>query len=171
MKTTNVEIKARSVEINRLREILKSRDADFKGTHHQIDTYFRVPVGRLKLREDESEMQLIFYRRGDQAQPKLADVSLYETGRDQDLKMVLTNAFGVLSVVDKIREIYFINNVKFHLDDVRGLGTFMEIEAIDTDGSLDLETLTRQCKEYRELLGIQDDALLTGSYGDMILVS
>lgn len=169
MKATLVEIKARSNENDRLRVILKSRNADFKGVHHQIDTYFRVPEGRLKLREDQNQMELIFYRRADQVASKRSDVCLYRTGTDESLKATLTAAFGVLAVVDKQREISFIGNVKFHLDEVRGLGSFMEIEAIDETGRVGVEKLREQCEGYKELLGIADEDLLTGSYSDMVL--
>ncbi len=55
MTQINVEIKARCDELDRLRNILKELRADFKGTDHQIDTYFRVPSGRLKVREGDIE--------------------------------------------------------------------------------------------------------------------
>ena len=69
MTHVNVEIKARCDELDRIRNILKELRADFKGTDHQIDTYFRVPSGRLKLREGNIENYLIFYEREDQEGP------------------------------------------------------------------------------------------------------
>lgn len=98
-----------------------------------------------------------------------SNVSLYRAPGNTDLEMTLTNAFGVLAAVDKIREIYFIGNVKFHLDDVKGLGSFMEIEAIDCDGSIGDTELALQCEKFRKLLGVNDADLLAGSYGDMVL--
>lgn len=76
MSDINVEIKARRPDPERIRAILRSRDTEFKGTDHQIDTYFKVPAGRLKLREGNIENALIFYSRPDQAGPKEAEVSL-----------------------------------------------------------------------------------------------
>ncbi len=61
---------------------------------------------------------------------------------------------GIKAVVDKQRKIYFIANVKFHFDDVQGLGTFVEVEAIDRDGSYDIDTLKRQCDKYFRFFGL-----------------
>jgi len=77
MNILNIEIKARTDNVDRIRDILENEDADFKGTDHQIDTYFNVPEGRLKLREGNIENNLIFYRRSDDKQPTKSDVQLY----------------------------------------------------------------------------------------------
>ena len=68
----------------------------------------------------------------------------------------------------KAREIFFIENVKFHLDTVKGLGTFVEIEAIDRDGSIGQDKLLAQCEHYISLFGIKDEDLLEKSYSDMV---
>lgn len=169
MQHLNVEIKARCANADAIRAILKSRHADAKGTDHQIDTYFNVPKGRLKLREGNIENALIFYERPDQAGPKQSNIVLHETTPDSDLKAVLTAALGVKVVVDKQREISFIDNVKFHLDTVAGLGSFVEIEAIDADGSIGRARLLAQCQEYLALFGIKDADLVEGSYSDLLL--
>ncbi len=167
----NVEIKAKCSDQERVRHMLKSHNADFRGVDHQIDTYFKVPNGRLKLREGNIENYLIFYEREDKEGPKQSKVILYKTEPDSSLKEVLTKSLGILAVVDKQREIYFIDNVKFHLDNVQNLGTFMEIEAIDTTGNISKEKLLEQCNHYLELFGTQESDLLKNSYSDQILKS
>lgn len=169
MEHLNIEIKARCADADAIRAILRSRKADAKGTDHQIDTYFNVPAGRLKLREGNIENALIFYERPDQAGPKQSTIVLHETTPHSDLKAVLTAALGVKVTVDKSREISFIGNVKFHVDVVAGLGSFVEIEAIDADGSIGRERLLAQCQEYVELFGIKDTDLVEGSYSDLLL--
>ena len=72
-------------------------------------------------------------------------------------------------MVDKRRRIYFIDNVKFHFDTVEGLGTFVEVEAIDKDGSIGKEKLQAQCDAYAALLGITAEDFCSVSYSDMIL--
>jgi len=165
----NVEIKARCNEHDKIRDFLKSRGADFKGTDHQVDTYFKVNNGRLKLREGNIENYLIFYERENKEGPKQSNVNLFKTPSKSSLKDILTRAFGVLIVVDKKREIYFIENVKFHLDTVKDLGTFMEIEAIDSDGSIGKEKLLEQCNNYLKLFSISEDDLVSVSYSDLLL--
>jgi len=169
MEHLNIEIKAKSENHREIRKILRSRNAEFKGLDHQIDTYFNVPFGRLKLREGNIENYLIQYNRQDKEGPKQSDVALYKPLQESSLKEILTKSLGVLVVVDKQREIYFIDNVKFHLDYVKDLGTFVEIEAIDKIPSIGEEKLLEQCNFYMNLLKIQKRDLISVSYSDLLL--
>lgn len=169
MALLNIEIKAVCKDQNRIREILKSKKADFRGIDHQIDTYFKVNYGRLKLREGKIENYLIHYMREDKDGPKQSDVMLFKTESNSELKEILTKALGILVVVDKIREIYFIDNVKFHIDIVEELGTFIEIEAIDKNGSIGNEKLLEQCNSYLDLFKVSANELISGSYSDLLL--
>lgn len=169
MEALNIEIKARSGNLGHIRSILQADGADFKGTDHQIDTYFKVPNGRLKLREGSIENNLIHYQRENKQGPKQSEVSLFKSMPGSSLKQVLTKANGILAVVDKQREIYFIGNVKFHLDTVQSLGTFVEIEAIDTDGSIGTERLLEQCNAYLKRFNIADADLVSVSYSDLLM--
>ena len=166
----NIEIKARCDAPQTIRTILNDCSAEFKGTDHQIDTYFEVSRGRLKLRQGNIENSLIFYDRSDTAGPKRADVALYRTEGPGGAQLhdVLTGAMETRIVVDKQREIYFIDNVKFHIDTVQGLGNFVEIEAIDETGHLGIEKLRTQCDYYIALLAIQPEDLINTSYSDLL---
>ena len=170
MSIQNVEIKARASNQEFIRQILRERDADFKGIDHQIDTYFRVSSGRLKLREGNIENNLIHYHRKDTGGPKGSEIMLYPCESDSSaLKKILTNAMGVLVVVDKKREIYFIDNVKFHIDSVTSLGSFVEIEAIDMGESIGNERLQKQCEYYISLFNISDADMVASSYSDLLM--
>lgn len=164
----NIEIKARCDDLGAIRAILHEEDADFVGEDHQVDTYFRVPSGRLKLREGTIERSLIHYERPDQAGPKPSDVTRYEPGAPEELKSVLVAALNVWVIVEKRREIYFIDNVKFHLDRVEGIGTFVEIEAIGRDASAEPAALRAQCEAYMERFNLAPDALVADSYSDLL---
>jgi len=169
MSILNVEIKARCNQSEKIKSILESRNAIYKGVDHQVDTYFKAAEGRLKLREGNIENTLIHYLRPNQAGPKQSQVSLYHPKPDSTLKTVLSKAIGILTVVDKHRAIYFIDNVKFHVDVVKGLGDFVEIEAIDKDGSIGQEKLLEQCNFYLKLFEIDAGDLIDRSYSDMIM--
>jgi predicted adenylyl cyclase CyaB len=169
MPHINIEIKARTTGPDSIREILKINNADFIGVDHQVDTYFKVDSGRLKLREGNVENHLIYYERENTKGPKKSSVMLYKNNPDSNLKEMLAKSLGVLSVIDKHREFYFINNVKFHLDSVVGLGTFVEIEAVDKEGTIGNEKLLEQCNYYLELLLISKEDLIATSYGDLLL--
>jgi predicted adenylyl cyclase CyaB len=164
-----VEIKARCDDHDRIRSFLTSRRAVFRGTDRQVDTYFKVNHGRLKLREGTIENFLVCYDRANTPSPKRSDVILFKSDPGSSLKAILTRALGVLVVVEKVREISFIDNVKFHVDVVSGLGTFVEIEAIDSDGSIDETSLRDQCHGYLTELGIADRDLVSVSYSDLLL--
>jgi adenylate cyclase, class 2 len=163
-----IEIKARCAQPEKIRQILEARQARFAGTDHQVDTYFNATNGRLKLREGNIENTLIHYRRPNQAGPKNSQVTLFKPPPGSTLKALLCAAIGVRIVVDKMRRIYFMENVKIHLDEVQQLGTFLEIEAIDETGSLGLEKLDRQCRYFMDLFGVKDEDLVQVSYSDMM---
>ncbi len=165
----NIEIKARCSDQDKIRNILHSHHADFKGIDHQIDTYFKSNNGRLKLREGNIENFLVFYERENTEGPKQSNVILFKSAPGSTLKEALRQSLGIVTVVDKQREIYFIENVKFHLDTVKDLGTFVEIEAIDTDGSIGREKLLEQCNHYLKLFEIKNEDLLNNSYSDQLL--
>ena len=169
MPHINIEIKARCSNQNKIRQILLSENADSRGTDHQIDTYFNVPNGRMKLREGTIENNLIYYNRPDQAGPKQSDVELFKSEPNSSLKQLLTSALGQKVVVDKQREIYFIGNVKFHVDTVKDLGTFVEIEAIGTEPQMDQPFLLKQCQQYLDRFEIEEKDLVEVSYSDLLL--
>ncbi len=164
-----VEIKARCSDAAYIRATLQAKNARFHGRDHQVDTYFQTPHGRLKLREGNIENNLIHYHRNNQAGPKLSEVTLHSVSNSQTLKAVLMAGMEVLTVIDKHRDIYFINNVKFHIDEVKELGAFVEIEAIDMDGSLGKKKIKEQCEYYLQVLGIPEEDLIEVSYSDLLL--
>ncbi|MBL7726420.1 MAG: class IV adenylate cyclase [Dinghuibacter sp.] len=166
--TINVEIKARCTDPERVRRFLNSQHARFVGTDHQCDTYFNTFSGRLKLREGNIENNLIYYERDNQAGPKTSVFILTPVAEPKPLKDSLTNSLGIFKVVKKKREIYFIENVKFHIDEVEPLGTFVEIEACNKNTPFTREALQKQCEMYMNEMGILPVHLLTHSYSDMI---
>ncbi len=169
MKVINVEIKALCKDPARIRAILGKKNAAFIGMDRQVDTYFNSASGRLKLREGTIENNLVWYRRPDQAGPKTSHCLLHRTGQDPHLKDILDRAMGVMVVVDKQREIYFIDNIKIHIDQVLGLGSYVEIEAQSEEGVLSEEILHGQCTRLMEELGIPAGDLVKDSYSDLLM--
>lgn len=169
MAILNVEIKAKCRYPKRIRKLLTERNAIFKGTDKQKDTYFKVSNGRLKMREGNIEYNLIYYNREDISGPKRSDVLYYHPRREDLIKQQLQKSIGTLVIVNKSREIYFIDNIKFHIDEVDELGSFVEIEAIDKDGNIGAEKLHIQCEEYLNLFNIKQEDLIINSYSDMLL--
>lgn len=169
MNSKNIEFKARVAELESFENHLKTLSPRFVGLDHQIDTYFNVQQGRLKLREGNIENALIHYHRANTADAKLSDIILYHHKPDPALKAILQLHMGVKAVVDKKRRIYFINNIKFHFDEVKGLGTFLEVEVIDQDGSLAIEDMKRDCDHYFHFFNLTQQHLVDRSYSDLIM--
>lgn len=167
MKHLNFEFKARLNDEQRVREALKRLHARFIGTDHQIDTYFRVPSGRLKVREGRLENALIFYRRSDIRRARQSAVEMMLLPRRNSIRAILERALGKLAVVDKRREIYFVKNVKIHLDRVRQLGNFLEVEAISRTG--DAKKIRSQARQFQKLFGVTAKDIFAESYSDLIL--
>ncbi len=172
MNILNIEIK---IKVNNSKEIeaaLLEKNAQYIGEDHQIDTYFKIPRGRLKLREGNIENSLILYQREETKNLKKSVVKLQKLGKENTgLKDILTNLFGVFKVVDKRRKIFFIDNVKFHIDTVKGLGKYVEIEAISSDKKYNETELTAQCDAYIDYLKLDRNAFIDKSYSDLVVDS
>ncbi|MFX1285814.1 MAG: class IV adenylate cyclase [Promethearchaeota archaeon] len=169
----NIEFKAKCSNTGKIKKILISRNADYKGTDYQVDTYFKVNSGRMKIREGTIENALIYYERIDTRKPKQSNVSLFplNSNSSSSLKEILTKSLGVLVIVEKKRAIYYIENVKFHVDTIENLGSFIEVEAIDHEGIIGIEKLQEQCHFYLELIGVSEEDLISSSYSDLVLQS
>ena len=163
------EIKAYCNNPEAIEKYLLENSATYKGIDHQIDTYFNVPNGRLKLRQGTIESNLIQYNRIEVKDVKKSEVKLFQVVQNHtDLYEVLKTALDVKTVVDKKRKIFFIGNVKFHIDEVAKLGSFVEIEAIGEKGVSDEQELQRQCDYYIKALKINKDDFIDASYSDLI---
>jgi predicted adenylyl cyclase CyaB len=170
MAHINIEIKAKCFHPEMVEAFLLANGARFIGLDHQKDTYFHVPAGRLKLRQGNIEKSLIFYQRPDQQGPKQSDFSLSPIADGPATEQLLEKALGIKVIVEKHRRIFFIDNVKFHLDEVPGLGSFVEIEAGNVaDPSLTIDSLRQQCDHYMQAFGISESDLIHHSYSDMLL--
>lgn len=165
----NLEIKAKCFHPQKVEAFLLSANARFVGTDHQTDVYFNCPNGRLKLRKGNIENNLIFYDRPNQKGPKQSNFQLTPVADAEAMQQLLTAAFGVKVLVEKKRRIYYINNVKVHLDELTGLGNFVEIEAGNLiDPSKTIDELTEQCTMLMEAFGIEQQHLIDKSYSDMV---
>jgi adenylate cyclase class IV len=171
MERKSIEIKAICSDLNRIEKILVENEAEFLGIDHQIDTYFKVQNGRMKLREGNIENYLIHYLKPNQEGPKKSIITIYKNTPQSTLKKLLETSLGVLTVIDKERKIYFIDNVKFHLDKVENIGTFIEIEALDKMDLFSELDLKNQCEKYMDLFEIKDSNLVSHSYSDLALNS
>lgn len=163
----NVELKARYPDHDSARRILRELGARPGGTERQIDTYYATRKGRLKLREIEGRgSELIHYRRVEDGSRRECRYLLYRHAPSETLKELLASALEVLCTVRKTREVYHLGEVKFNLDDVVGLGRFIEFEVrADASG---MERAQKRLDELRGRFGIGEDQVVLCSYSDMV---
>jgi homotetrameric cytidine deaminase len=165
----NVELKAHDPDPGRTLERALAAGAEEHGLLRQRDTYFAVSHGRLKLREEEpGGATLIAYERPDAASERVSDYRLVPVADPGPLRDSLAAANGIAVVVVKQRRLLLWDEtVRIHLDEVRGLGSFLELEAVAPPGS-DLTRERAQVARLREALEIPDEALRAGSYADAL---
>ena len=164
----NVELKARYPDLEAGRRIAGRLGADHVGRERQIDTYFTCPSGRLKLRESSrTGATLVWYARPDRPHAKVSHYLLADTADGPAMVTLLREAFGQGVVVDKQRDLYLWQNVRIHLDEVSGLGRFLEFEAVvGPDDPPDQSR--RKVDHLTGVFGIKPGDLLPGSYADML---
>jgi homotetrameric cytidine deaminase len=169
MPQLNVELKARDPDPARTLERALALGAEDRGELVQRDTYFGGVRGRLKLREQEpGGAELIAYERPDDPEPEVSDYTLAPVGDPEALREALDRSLGTVVVVAKRRRLLLWDGVRIHLDDVEGLGTFLEFEAVAAPGS-DLTADRAKVERLRAELAVADDALVAGGYADLLL--
>ena len=165
---TNIEIKARArnfVEIKNRAELLSDTPIEIIS---QEDTFFNIDHGRLKLRILAPDRgQLIYYERADQEGPKRSDYHIAHTSDPENLKRVLELAYGIRGIVRKTRYLFLVGQTRLHLDDVDGLGQFMELEVVLRDGQSDAEG-EEIAHRLMISLGVERSDLIEGAYMDLI---
>ena len=127
----NIEFKACLMDLAAARRIAEGVATERVGVERQVDTYFCVARGKLKLREIEGRgAWLIGYERSREVDSRPSDYRLVEIPDPRGLRETLADALGVRGVVSKVREIFLHRNVRIHLDQVEGQGDFLEFEAV-----------------------------------------
>ncbi|MDE2181167.1 MAG: class IV adenylate cyclase [candidate division NC10 bacterium] len=164
----NIELRAHCDDLGRLRERCESLGAEGQEPERQVDTYFTVSHGRLKLRESlESGAELIYYIRDDVVGARESHYELYQVEDAEGLKAMLAQALGVSVVVAKRRETFVLGNVQIHLDKVQGLGSFVELHGtVDESGELPL--VADEVQDVQRALGIDSQSLVKESYATLV---
>jgi predicted adenylyl cyclase CyaB len=162
----NLEIKCPYQSLARARNIARRIGASSKGTLRQIDTYYKVKSGRLKLREiNGRQFELIYYHRPNARSSRYSRYTIIRLEEATAVKSLFQSLFGVSVVVRKKRALFLYKNARIHVDSVERLGTFLEFEVVVNHGK-------KQARELMQFLmkefGIDQKILLGGSYSDLM---
>lgn len=139
-------------------------------TLDQKDVFFPVAHGRLKLRFiGVSRGELIWYKRADSPQARRSDYQIAYTAHPEALRLVLAGALGTLLTVKKTRVLYRVGNTRIHIDQVEGLGDFLEFEVVlgsDSEEAAAFQTANSLMKEFT----VQPEDLVGVAYFDLLAV-
>ncbi len=134
----------------------------------QEDTFFHTPQGRLKLRVLSADRgQLIYYERADSSGPRRSEYFISTTNEPQSLKTLLSASLGVRGVVQKERLLYHVGITRIHLDQVTGLGSFLELEVVLNSGESEEEGQAIAA-ELMAKLKIEPSDLVEVAYIDLL---
>jgi homotetrameric cytidine deaminase len=170
MSRVNLELKA----VDRNPEATLARcvalGATDGGDLHQTDIYFMARRGRLKLRVEQGALggELIAYGRPDALDAAESSYVLAPVAAPDELAEALDAALGTVVVVSKRRHLFLWEGVRIHLDEVGGLGSFVEFEAV-LPQSGDLATARDKLARLRAELEISEDALVAVGYSDLLI--
>jgi predicted adenylyl cyclase CyaB len=164
----NIEIKARIKSVEKLLPRARAIADDGPTEIVQDDTFFSCPNGRLKLRAfSETAGELIFYQRPDQAGPKESFYVISRTASPNTLREALSLAYGQCGRVRKHRTLFMAGRTRIHLDRVEGLGDFLELEVVLSEGET-TESGVKVAHELLARLGISPQQLIDGAYVDLL---
>ena len=164
----NIEIKARVKDFATVRlnasKIANSPLAEIL----QDDTFFKCARGRLKLRTFvDGTGILIFYQRQDAQGPKESFYELSKTNEPDSLRATLSLAYGQIGRVRKHRTLFLVGRTRVHLDEVEGLGEFVELEVEMGEEETTKEGV-REASDVMSMLGIHESELVEGAYLDLL---
>lgn len=164
----NIEVKARVGDLATLRARAVALGARHEATEQQTDRYFELDgARRVKLRTIAGgRAEMIHYTRAEDSGVRPSDYEVTPV-RDPRTSACAVPAADPLVVVRKRRQILLLENVRIHLDEVEGLGTFLELEAV-VDATHDDAVCRRQVDRLLAELGIAPDELLRVSYADLL---
>lgn len=164
----NIEIKARieSVEALALKVVAIADEGPVEIV--QDDTFFRCESGRLKLRAFSREKgELIFYRRANQRGPKESFYLVSPTSAPDTLRESLSLAYGHAGRVEKHRTLFLVGRTRVHLDRVKDLGHFLELEVVLGQDE-PAEAGVREAHSLMARLGVEQSQLIEGAYVDLL---
>ena len=110
---------------------------------------------------------LVWYDRPDRADTKESKIVLSVLPPNHGLEAVLSSALEVRVVVSKVRKVFNWSGTRVHLDDVDGLGSFVEFEkTLSSEDSA--SSAHSELRAMLEQLEVPFEALQGGSYSDLL---
>ncbi len=161
---TNLELKAKLDSFRKIKRILKQINAEYKGVLKQKDTYYKANKFLLKLRRVNGKYELIKYIRDEKGKKRWSNFELlFIEGKNPE--KYLAEILKPEAVVEKTRELYMYKNTRIHLDNVKNLGRFIELETVVDKGKRDAQ---KRFDELVDLLELDKNNQIKTSYRFLI---
>lgn len=167
-----VEAKARIINLETLKNNLKLKKAEFIESKHQKDHVygfeedFPPKDGGVIARIRESQGKIILELKEIDREKGGVELSYEIKDVESFHNFLLKLKFKKFFVTDKKRDVYKLGDFEICIDDVEGLGNFIEVEKIIDDESMKEKTMEECVNMLKEL---SPEAVLTKEkYGDMI---
>jgi adenylate cyclase class IV len=162
---TNLELKIRVTSHQSLKKILEQIGAENKGMLKQKDVYYSIPNGLLKLRIENGYEGLIFYNRNENNKNRWSDFEVLQFANAKGEKF-FNNLFDVEVIVKKKRELFYYDDTRIHLDTVKYLGKFLELETLVINGKVDAK---KRFEKIISLLKLDESKQIRKSYKDLLM--
>ncbi|MCB9206155.1 MAG: class IV adenylate cyclase [Ignavibacteriales bacterium] len=164
---TNLELKLKVNNFEAIIQIILKQNGKFEKVLKQKDTYFQYDKGLLKLREQNGEFELVKYNRNEKAGERWSDYNLLFI-KGENIEKYLSDLFKIEAIVKKTRNLYLYKNTRIHLDEVKKLGNFLELETV-------VKNISREeaIKEFNEIVNFLNLDLkneIRKSYRDLIIL-
>jgi predicted adenylyl cyclase CyaB len=164
----NIEFKAKVRDPERVHATARELSGDEPQLLRQIDTFFATAHGRLKLREFSSTLgEIIYYDRPDTAEPSRSKYEIAHVKDPEAVRRVLAAALEVVGTVRKTRSLYLVGRTRIHIDEVEGLGAFLEVEVVLDDGDRH-DDGEREARDLLAKLSVAESDLIAQAYVDLL---
>lgn len=163
---TNLEIKVPVRNLNKLIKIVESNNGKKIYSSRQIDIYYKIPNGRLKIRNSSGEKSIIFYKRNEDGKERWSDFEVIKVKNPEEWIKFFDRFLERLIVVDKFRTLYHLENTRIHFDKVKKLGSFVELE---TKVVTNKKNARKEFEKILNLLDLKTENQILNSYSDLIL--
>ncbi len=161
----NLELKIKLDSYDSIKKKLSKIKAEFVKTLKQKDVYYKINSGLLKLRIENGSQSIIKYLRDEKGKDRFSNFEVLHFSSG-DAEKFFKDMYKVETIVEKKRQLFIFDNTRVHLDEVKGLGKFLELETLVLDGKRDAQ---RRYNEIVRLLSLDRYESIRKSYRDLML--
>lgn len=157
-----VPIKNLKVTLNRIKKLQAERIY----SSQQTDVYFQNEKGRLKVRDSNGEKSVIYYDRIEDSRERWSKFHFIKVDEPNEWVKFFDLFLERLITVKKHRTLFQYKNTRIHVDQIKNLGNFIELE---TKMNSSKKTARKEFDFLCKYLELDKGEQILNSYSDMIL--